>query len=74
MTIAESLYPKWNADRLLRFRTLCERFKRKYSYECDVLNLRFTHIYTFEDGSSLAFGSEYLERNKTNYFCEVKNG
>ena len=70
MTIAENLYQKWNAHSFLRFRSLCERFKIKYSYVCDIFNLRFTHVYTFKDGSSLSFGSEY-QNNKTNYFCGV---
>lgn len=73
MTIAESLYQKWNANSFLRFRSLCSRFKTNYSYVCDVLNLRFTHVYKFKDGSSLSLGTIYTNRD-TKYFCEVNNG
>ena len=72
MTIAESLYQKWDAHRVLQFQNLCERFKTKYSYSCDILNLRFMNIYEFKDGSSLVFGTEYTNRDM-HHFCEVKN-
>ena len=74
MTIAENIYRKWktvNGLRVIQFRILCEKFEHKYSYKWDVPNLRFTHFYEFEDGSSLVFGTD-LSEGKTQYFCEVK--
>ena len=74
MTVAENIFQTlskvpYDANTVIRFRKLCERFKLKYVYDCDALNLRFRNIYTLTDGSSIAFKTEFS--NGTNYFLEV---
>lgn len=71
MTIAENIYRKWNENRFLQFRRLCEHHHTKHRYKCDIFTLRFEHVYTFADDSSLTVGTDLSEHN-TKYFCEVK--
>ncbi len=71
-TIAENIHRSWSTpNKFLQFRKLCELHNPKYRYKCDIVNLQFTHVYEFKDGSSLIVGTD-LSEHKTHYFCEVK--